>query len=393
MPCAAGRFTLDNPPDMPHTQAMKDRFKSFNSGRANFLLMVFVSCMIGGAVLKLTALVLVPFIIALFLAFAAYPMVHGLDKFKIPRFCSILLVVLIIAAGLSILGVILYSSGRTILSLYPKYERRMSEIYAWFAGFFELSYDARLSFFENLWSQLGVRTQVRNFTFSFSNASIAFLKDAVLVILFVVFILMEATQVSEKLEFAFEGKLSGQIKRIGADVMRQITRYLTAKFLISLATGAVVAIGLGLVGLEFAVVWGVIQFVMNFIPNLGSIAAGFAASLFALLQFWPEPGPVILVVLIVIGANMIIGNFLDPKIIGDNLGISPLVVLISLTIWGYIWGFAGMILSVPMMVITKIICENFPFLEPVSILLGSRKAFQAKKAAEAERDLTAEEPV
>jgi predicted PurR-regulated permease PerM len=110
---------------------------------------------------------------------------------------------------------------------------------------------------------------------------------------------------------------------------------------------------------------------MNFIPTIGSIAAGFGVGLFALLQFWPVPGPIILVVLIMLAVNMIIGNVLEPKIMGDNLGISPLMMLISLSIWGFLWGFAGMILAVPMTVVVKIVCENVPVLEPVAVLLGS----------------------
>jgi predicted PurR-regulated permease PerM len=166
-----------------------------------------------------------------------------------------------------------------------------------------------------------------------------------------------------------------------ADVMRQVTRYLAAKFLISLANGVIFAIALSLVGMEFAIVWGVIQFLLNFIPVVGSIAAGVGISLFALIQFWPVPGPIILVIIIVLATNILLGNIVDPKIVGDNTGISPFVVIASLVIWGWIWGFAGMVLAVPMMVIIRIICENFPFLEPISILLGSRKAILAKKAA------------
>jgi predicted PurR-regulated permease PerM len=174
--------------------------------------------------------------------------------------------------------------------------------------------------------------------------------------------------------------------------MRQVTRYLAAKFFISVANGVAVAVAVSLVGLEFAAVWGIIQFVLNFIPNLGSVASGALISLFALLNFWPEPGPVILIILILMGINMVLGYILEPKIIGDNVGISPFVVLASLVIWGWIWGFAGMILAVPMMVIIKIIFENISFLEPISILLGSRKAVLAKKAAhEAENPETSPE--
>jgi predicted PurR-regulated permease PerM len=137
---------------------------------------------------------------------------------------------------------------------------------------------------------------------------------------------------------------------------------------------------LKIAGLEFPLVWGMIQFILNFIPNIGSIATGVAAGVFALLQFWPSPQPVIIVALIMLGTNMIIGNILEPKIMGDNLGLSPIVVLVSLVAWGWIWGFAGMILAVPMTVIIRIICENIPSLEPVSILLASQRSLGAKKA-------------
>ena len=168
---------------------------------------------------------------------------------------------------------------------------------------------------------------------------------------------------------------------MGHDLMAQVARYLTAKFFISLANGVIYAIGFSMVGLEFAVLWGIIQFLLNFIPTLGSIAAGVAIGLFALIQFWPEPGPVILVVVIILAWNLIVGNILDPKIIGEHVGISPLIILVSLLVWGWIWGFAGMVVAVPMTVIIKIVCENIPILEPVSILMGSRKSVRAIKEA------------
>jgi predicted PurR-regulated permease PerM len=361
---------------------MKDQYRRFNSGRANFSLVAIITVILAGAVLKVTAVIVLPFTISLLLAFVMNPMVVFLEKIKISRFVSISLVAVLIVAGLSFLGVVLFSSARTILSLYPKYEDRLTEIYVALADFFELSYDEHLTFFENLWAQLGIRNRIRIITLSLSNSFIAFLKDAFMVVLFVFFLLFEAVFIKEKVDLAFEDKRSGQIKKICSAVVREVSRYLSIKFLISLVTGVAVAIGLGIVGLEFAVVWGIIQFILNFVPNIGSIAAGVGVTLFGLLQFWPDPGPIVLVALIMLGVNMIIGYGLEPKIMGDNLGLSPIVVLMSLMIWGWLWGFAGMILAVPMTVIIKIICENVPVLEPLSILLGSRKAAAAARAAE-----------
>lgn len=359
---------------------MKDELEPLHSRKGMVLFLVCITCISVGGILKLTAPVILPFTISLFLAMVMNPMVIFLERWRLPRIVSIFLAIGIIITGLYLIGVVLFSSARTILTLYPRYERRLTEIYGTLAGFFELSYDDRLSFFDNLWSQWGVRSRIRGITLSLSNGFIGFLKEASMVVLFMAFLLLEMAFFKDKIDLAFEHKRSGQIKKIGADVVRQISRYLSAKFFISLATGIAVTIGLSLTGLEFAVLWGLIQFILNFIPNIGSIAAGTGIGLFALLQFWPEPGPIVVTVLIMLGVNLIIGNILEPKIMGDNLGIAPIAVLMSLMIWGWLWGFVGLILAVPMTVIVKILCENIPMLEPVSILLGSRKAVLAKKA-------------
>lgn len=359
---------------------MKDEAGPSNSRKGMVLFLVFITCISVGVILKVTAPVILPFTIALFLAMVMNPMVVFLEQRRLPRIVSILLAIGIIITGLYLIGAALFSSARTILTLYPRYERRLTEIYVTLAGFFELSYDEQLSFFDNLWNQWGIRSRIRGMTLFLSNGFIGFLKEALMVVLFMAFLLLETAFFEDKIDLAFEHKRSGQIKKIGADVMRQMSRYISAKFFISLATGIAVTIGLSLTGLEFAVIWGLIQFILNFIPNIGSIVAGTGVGLFALLQFWPEPGPVVITVLIMVGVNMLIGNILEPKIMGDNLGIAPIAVLMSLMIWGWLWGFVGLILAVPMTVIVKILCENIPMLEPVSILLGSRKAVLAKKA-------------
>jgi predicted PurR-regulated permease PerM len=357
---------------------MNDRFRRFNSGRVNFFLLAVITFILCAAVLKLTSAIVLPFTISLLLALVTSPFVTFLVKHKIPRVISIGLVLVFLIAGLGFFGMVLFTSGRTLLSLYPKYEARLTEIYVWAARFFELSYNDQLSFFENLWSQIGIRNNVRIITLSLSNNFFSFLRDALMVALFMVFLLFEAVFFKEKLNRAFAGERAVQIKKISSDLMTQISRYLSIKFIISLITGLVVGIGLRIVGVEFAVVWGVIQFILNFIPTIGSIAIGVVISFFSLVQFWPDAAPVIATALIMLGSNMILGTILEPKIMGDNLGLSPLVVLLSLMIWGWLWGFAGLILAVPMMVIVKIVCENIPMLEPISILLGSHKAVQAK---------------
>jgi len=357
---------------------MNKVLKTFHSGRAVFFMMVFICVIFAAAVLKIASTVILPFTVAVLLAFVMFPFIKVMEKIRCPLFLSILLVVFIIIIGMYILGMVLFTSGRMIVTHFPNYENRFTEIYNWLANLLDLPNDQELSFWQNLWGQEMIRTFVRNFTISFSNIFLRFISSAVLVVLFMVFLLVETSFFRDKLIIAFENRI-GRIDRMGEDIISQVSRYLAAKFFISLGNGAVLAICLGFAKLEFAIVWGVVQFILNFIPTLGSIAVGVIVSFFALLQFWPQPGPVILVIAIVLVINLIT-YILDPKIIGDNVRISPIVVLASVAVWGYIWGFAGMVLAVPMMVIIKIVCENIPIMEPISVLMGSKRSTDAKKA-------------
>ena len=361
---------------------MKNRYEHFNSGRVNFFLLMTITVIVCAAVLKITSSIIVPFMLSLLLAIVFIPLVKYLAKYNVPRIVSVILVLIILMGGLFFMAVVLYSSGRTLLTLYPKYEARLTEIYIMVSRFFELPYDDTLSFFDNIWGQVGIRSRVRVLTLSFSNAFFLFMRDAFLVAIFMVFLLFEASFFREKLDRAFEGSRAEQIIKISSDLMTQVTRYLSIKFIISVINGLLAGIGLWIIGVEFAVVWGVVQFVLNFIPTIGSIAVGLMATAFALVQFWPAPGPIIATALVMLVVNLVCGYILDPKITGDRLGFSPLVILVSLMLWGYIWGFIGLIIAVPMMAIIKIVCENIPMLEPISILLGSHKVISVSKSEE-----------
>jgi len=141
------------------------------------------------------------------------------------------------------------------------------------------------------------------------------------------------------------------------DITEQIQRYIATKFLISLLTGIVVAIILWIFDIDFLIVWAVLAFFLNFIPNIGSILAIILPTVMTLIQYESFGYMVLVSGLITIAQNLI-GNILEPKIMGDKLGLNPLVILLSLLIWGYIWGIAGMFLAVPLTAVIKIIISN-----------------------------------
>jgi len=350
--------------------------------RASLLLIGFISLLLFFATLKIASGVVLPFVIAVLLTFVLEPVVILLERIKIPRVIGSVVVVLLIGTAVYVVGIILFSSLKTILTLYPKYEQRFTELYIVVAKAMSLPYDEHISLFQNIWGQLGVRARVQSFAFSSSETFLGFMTDTVMVILFVIFLLLEIGHFRQRIEVAFAGFMSTRIQRIVADVVVQVARYLSVKFFISLATGVLVGVLLSIIGVDFPIIWGVISFILNFIPNIGSIGAGAGVILFATVQFWPEPGPILASAATMLGVNMILGNVVEPRVQGQNLGLSPFVILVSLSAWGWLWGFAGLVLAVPMTVIVKIICENVPSLESVSIMMSSYSVVKKKSKEE-----------
>ena len=208
---------------------------------------------------------------------------------------------------------------------------------------------------------------------SFSTNMLSFFRVTLTIILMFIFLLIEVDTTSEKLKEAFEGKLKTRMPIIAKQIMFQVMRFLSIKFFFSLVTGILVYASAKIIHLDFAIVWAFIAFVLNFIPNFGSIFSVGVTTLFALLQFYPTSRwQIIFIFIMMLCINMILGNFIEPRIAGNNLGISPFVILIMLSLWGWMWGFVGMILAVPLTVILKIICENVSLLHPVAILLGNK---------------------
>ncbi|MDR3284741.1 MAG: AI-2E family transporter [Treponema sp.] len=343
-----------------------------HSSRLIPVLLILVGIIAAAAALKAASTVVLPLAFAVLASFALEPVIEFMHRrLKFPWTLAILVVIVICFVVITFLVSLLASSLRTIFAVYPRYEARFTIIYSAIAGVFKLPFDADISLFGNLWSHISVRSFVQTAAFSLSNWLVDFSKNLLLVMLLIIFFLIEFRSFRKKIIFAVSRPKRKQVMGIINDVTRQVTEYLSIKFFISLATGVLVFLGCLIAGLDFAILWGFLAFIANFIPNFGSIVSGILTTLFSLLQFWPHPGPVAAVGAVMLGVNMILGNVVEPRIQGNNLGLSPFFILASLSVWGWIWGFAGMILAVPMMVILKIVCENVSFLRPLSILMGS----------------------
>ncbi len=351
-----------------------------NTTNRIFYLILFLAVVLAGFLCKTMSTVIIPVVLSFMLSFVFLPIIKKLNvKTGIPWVISSLIIVILFFVAILGLTSILVTSLTGIISEYPKYENRFMSIYQLIAQNLDIEIDNSKSLFQNLWTSLKVREYTQKLAVMLSSGVISFSKTIFLISIMTAFILIEMRLTKRKMHYAFKDN-KAKISRISHQIINQTVRYISIKFFISLSTGILCGLASLIIGLDFPIVWGFLAFIMNFIPIFGSIISVGFTTLFSLLQFYPNWGKTVFVLVFMTSVNMILGNILEPRIEGKNLGISPVMILISLSLWGYIWGFTGMLLAVPLMVIIKIVCENIDYLKGLAIIIGNdpRQQFQAQ---------------
>lgn len=199
------------------------------------------------------------------------------------------------------------------------------------------------------------------------------LTGALLVLLMVLFMLLEASGVPTKLRVAL-GDADTTITQLGK-IVDSIKRYLAIKTMTSLATGILIAVWLAIIGVDYPLLWGLLAFLLNYIPNIGSFIAAIPALLVAFIQL--GVGPALLAGVGYLLVNGMIGNVVEPRVMGRGVGLSTLVVFLSLVFWGWILGSVGMLLSVPLTMCIKIALESSEDTRWIAILLGSEASAES----------------
>ncbi|MDB4835252.1 AI-2E family transporter [Cyclobacteriaceae bacterium] len=197
--------------------------------------------------------------------------------------------------------------------------------------------------------------------------------NALLILFYTIFLLLEEQVFDSKLRAIYSSNNSGYIrtKAILTKIESSVSNYLTVKTLLSLLTGVLSYFALLLIGIDAPVFWAFLIFLLNFIPTVGSLIATLFPAVFALFQFG-EFQYLFLVLGLVGAVQMIIGNIVEPRVMGSSLNISSLIVIISLSFWGSIWGITGMILSVPITVISIILFAQFEQTRAIAIFLSDK---------------------
>lgn len=320
-----------------------------------------------GVVLKFAGQVVLPLIIAWLLSYLISPAVNYMTQRKIPTTLAVIFILIILLGIFYLSGTFLYSRFSAFVAAYPRYHSRMTELITMVTSQWNLDFDPLAGI---NWGQ-----NIGRILVSFSQSIFGFVSKLILVIIFLFFILLGKPYFRYKILKSFSAQDADQISGIAFSITAQIRRYLGLQFIISSVTGVLVWLALTFIGVDFAVTWGALAFFLNFIPAVGSIVASIPPIILALVQFYPSFWPGIITMFVLLTIQLGIGNGIAPKVLGDQLNLSPVVVLLSLLFFGWLWGIVGALLSVPIAAAIKIVCENIETLHPISVMMGSGKPY------------------
>lgn len=320
-----------------------------------------------GFVLKVGYPVLVPFFLAVFMSYLLDPPVDFLLKRKIPRWLAIFLVVFIAVIVLFSAGLIIYNLLRDFaVVLSTKYENRLVDLsQSLISKLSDVFPDVKHSF-------AAVKidlAKVAAWLIRSLGTFLGFVWKLFLVIMFLAFIIFSRGQATAKLAAALGKQRSEMITGVINEINIQVRKYLVIKTIMSLINGLMVWAVLKMFKVDFAEIFGFIAFALNYIPNLGSLVATILRVSFALLQFGTIWIP-LWILIITVSLDALMGNIIEPKIMGSGLGLSPLVIIFSLMFWGWMWGISGLILAVPIAAVVRIACQNIPGLKVVAVMMA-----------------------
>jgi len=312
-----------------------------------------------GVFLRLARPILVPFAMALLISFAVSPALDFLVRRKVPKALALVLILIFSFAVLYLLGMVFYSGGKSLASELPSYTEMVRGFLARIDG---LVPDPRLKVGLTEWIQGFNIGQAGTFLLSTLGPFFSFMSDLLLVFVFMTFILAGRGRLVRKFEAAFPADEASTLSRTAARLDCEIQKYLAAKTLTNLLIGILVAAALSIIGVRFAVVFGVLAVIFNYVPTLGAVVSVAMPSLLFLFLEGGLTLKVVLVVILLTAIHLALIRLVERRLAAKELRLSPLLVLFSLFFWAWLWGIPGMILAVPLLTAARILFDNVPSL-------------------------------
>ncbi len=331
----------------------------------SFIVMASVIIVLAG--IKIAAAIIVPFLLSLFLAIILSPAYNFFRKKSVPDIIALLIVVGLFGVLLGLVAKLLGSSAYDFKSNIDFYSQQL------------LIQFHSIQLFTN---KLGIELPIDEITSSINSKQAMLFATGILqsmgsmltngfVVLFtLVFMLLESSSFVKKIAYS-----NGGVNHI-EEILSKIKEYMVLKAIISFFTGIIIWVALSFVGTDYAFLWAVLAFLLNFIPNIGSIIAAVPPVLLTFIQLGSVSALVVVVVYTAV--NIIIGSIVEPKVMGKGLGISSLVVFLSLIFWGWLLGTVGMLLSIPLTIMAKIVFDANENTKWIAVILGSDEDIKVK---------------
>lgn len=326
------------------------------------------------AVLKIATVFTLTITLSLFCFFLVNPLLNKLSKKRVNKYLSVIIVMIILLFLLFFIAWIMIISINMISKNYNYITDRLDAFNKYLSKNIKVLEGKTL--FESF--NISYKSTISKLVVRASSVIVSLLGSIVLIFIFVFFLLIERNSLIPKFTRAFPNKRIRRLVVVFERINRHISRYLFIKSFISLITGVLFFLTAYFANLRFPILWGLLAFMFNFIPNIGSVVITIGTTLMATLQFFPNWSLIISIFFALTSIQVVVGNILDPQISGIELNLSPFVVLVSLLFWGYVWGIAGMFLAVPITSSIQIVCAHIKSLNPIAIILSSGKLYRSE---------------
>lgn len=311
---------------------------------------------------------LIPFVIAWLVWYIIVSLSRSISRLSFakryfPNWLNLTISTFFIIGIMVFVGELIANSASAMANTIPKYENRFNRITQDILAIVGVD---NLPNFSSLFEDFDFNNIISSLLNTFSSMA----SNAMLILIYLLFIFTEQAVFHQKIKALFpDSEQFEHFYEVLERVNEAIVKYLSVKSLVSILTALVSYVIMYFVGVDFAIFWAFLIFLLNFIPNIGSIIATLFPALLTLVQF-DNYTPFFIILIGVGTVQLLVGNVMEPRLMGDSLNISPLVVIIALSVWGALWGITGMVLSVPITVIMIIIMAQFKETRPVAILLS-----------------------
>lgn len=305
--------------------------------------------------------IVIPILLAIFITILTSPLLIWLQDKGLNSSLALISIMTILIIILGMIGILVSASLNDFTANLPLYEEKFRSTMGLILQFL---HDKGFEFSDESISEFIDPSKMAAFASSIIKGFGSALTNSFMILLLVVFMLLEASILPKKLQ-AIHADASSHAR----EFIDNVKQYMKIKSIFSFATGFIIYLGMLVIGLDYALLWGVLAFMLNFVPNIGSIIAAVPAVLLALIQLGflgaLEVG------IIFIFVNIILGSILEPKYMGEGLGLSTLVVFLSLLFWGWVFGPVGMLLSIPLTIMLKLALQTNLQTQWIAVLLGS----------------------